>query len=299
MPLNVPIGKPILSCNASDLLQSNIRLEGKIYGCENGDVTISCPTHGSTVDECHGQILKCDVKTYNVDKVYCTNGTIVGKSDIICDGASILPSQSILNCQFKNSNNRQHATQRPQYSILPVVPLQTSTSSSNINFDNRNEDKNPTNDYESLEEEEEEAQDLMPQVKIAMKDVFPLDLLAKPSTKYLPPQSSMQPIDSNLRNQIQGVFNPDLLASSRNENENNQGRNLQSETVHQSDLFPSRSSGQSDLSSRNWREQAHQNWNFNNIHQGGNDGSKTNTQNRFGGSTQQQHQLQHRLIFTD
>ena len=213
LPLDVPPGKPLLSCNATDLLQSQIRLDGMTYDCSNTDITIACPTHGGLINECEGQILLCDPDN-SVEDVWCTNGTLVSKSDIECRNAFVEAHKSTLNCFFKHTRtpNVQTTTRTPFVNVLPVLPLPNPDTS----VENRNEDDL---DYGDSYQQNEEPQDLMPQVKSAMKNVFPHDLLTMPSTNYLPPKASMQPIDTNLRNHISTIFNTDMLASSRNENE--------------------------------------------------------------------------------
>ncbi|KAL7044933.1 hypothetical protein ACKWTF_002105 [Chironomus riparius] len=273
LPLDVPPGKPLLSCNATDLLQSQILLDGMTYDCSNSEITLSCLTHGGLIDECEGQTLQCDTDNLNVDKVWCTNGTLVSSSDVECRNAFVEAHKSTLNCFFKHTRiSSTQTTQRPTIvNVLPVVPLPTPES--NTEIDNRNKDEDF--DYGNIDEQSEEPQDLMPQVKNAMKNVFPHDLLTMPSTGYLPPKSSMQPLNPNLKTHINSVFNTDMLASSKNPY---------------------------DFS--NVRDQISSNWNINsNIKTRGNDVVKTkpaSTVNRFGSENNQQRpNLRDRLIFTD
>jgi len=277
LPLDVPPGKPLLSCNATDLLQSQIRLDGMTYDCSNADITLSCLTHGGLIDECEGQILQCDTDNFNDEKVSCTNGTLISNSDIECRNAFVESHKSTLNCFFKHTrtSNIQTTTSRPSIvNVLPVIPLPTPDNTNDTNLDNRNE---YDFDYGDIDQKTVDPQDLMPQVKKAMENVFPHDLLTMPSTRYLPPRSSMQPLNQNLKNHIDGVFNTDMLASSGNSNHY-------------------------DFS--NVREQTRSNWNHNsNVKASDNNEVKTKSASpvsRFGaGSNQQRQNLHDRLIFTD
>ncbi|XP_070496775.1 putative uncharacterized protein DDB_G0282133 [Chironomus tepperi] len=285
LPLDVPQGKHLLSCNATDLLQSRIKLDGMIYDCNNGDITLSCLTHGGLIDECEGQTLQCDNDNYNFEKVWCSNGTLISSSDIECRNALVEPHKSTLNCFYKHTRTSsiQTTTQPTVINVLPLEPLTTPDSTDVFETDNRNEDDF---EYGDIDQDSDTPEDLMPQVKNAMKNVFPHDLLTMPSTGYLPPKSSIQPLNPSLRNHINTVFNTDMLASSRTENDNQ----VPSQGV------PSRNNN--DFSNK--RDQMISNCNTNTKSRCNNDGVKgtpTSTTNRFGGDRNQN--FHDRLIFTN
>lgn len=282
--MDVPTGKHLLSCNATDLLQSQIRLDGMTYDCNNGDITLSCLTHGGLIDECEGQILQCDTDNYNVEKVYCTNGTLVSTADVECRNAFVEAHKSTLNCFFKHTRTSNiQTTARPSI-ILPVVPLPTPDNANLTGIDNRNEDDFDYSEIDQISEEPE--LNLMPQVKNALKNVFPHDLLTMPTTQYLPPKTSMQPLNPNLRNHINGVFNTDMFALANNDDEDDEQRQVPSQGTRKHYDFS------------NVRDRPI----TTNIRTSGSDGVKTkpSSVNRFGvEDNQQRHNLHDRLIFTD
>lgn len=105
LPLEVPIGKPILSCNATELLQAQIYLNGAIYDCDQSEITISCPrldANNFVVDECHGHTLECDVDRRQTSRsVSCTNGTLVSNYPIVCKSATLMANKNILHCFYE------------------------------------------------------------------------------------------------------------------------------------------------------------------------------------------------------
>ena len=88
LPLNVPNGKPVLSCNATELLQTQINFNGTIYGCINKMITTNS-----------GRSLECDKKK-DVSTIYCTNETLIIKEDIFCPDITYVneTNTKILNC---------------------------------------------------------------------------------------------------------------------------------------------------------------------------------------------------------
>ena len=107
LPLNVPNGKPILSCNATELQQIQINFNGSTYGCSNKTVTVSCfkvdPITNVTMDFCPGKTLECD-KTSDIPNISCTNGTLLSSESIFCNSTTIMnginvnDTSKILNC---------------------------------------------------------------------------------------------------------------------------------------------------------------------------------------------------------
>lgn len=126
LPLNVPIGKPILSCNATKLLQAQISLDGIIYDCSDFEITLSCPRldeNKHVVDECYGDTMVCDVKTST--RISCTNGTLISNQPIVCKTATLMAKKNILNCFFKNrlSFESPNPKRLPHSSVKPTVEL--------------------------------------------------------------------------------------------------------------------------------------------------------------------------------
>ena len=107
LPLNVPNGKPILSCNATELQQIKINFDGSTYGCLDKTVTVSCfrvdPITNGTMDFCPGKTLECD-KTSDIPNISCTNGTLLSSESIFCNSTTIInginvnDTTKILNC---------------------------------------------------------------------------------------------------------------------------------------------------------------------------------------------------------
>ncbi|CRK93767.1 CLUMA_CG007295, isoform A [Clunio marinus] len=227
LPLNVPVGKPILSCNATDLLQAQINLDGIIYDCARSAITMSCPrldANQLVYDECRGETLECDVRMSPTRKtVSCTNGTLISNHPIVCKTATLMEKKNILNCIYKNSFDsgystpssvNHHSSHQPQTTIRPPVntlvpPILVTEDFNNEGIDTRYS----KNKSENL--------DLMEEVKHAMRSVFPSELLSiAQKTDYLPPQqspssSSMGKIPDELREEMNGVFPHELFAMSQ------------------------------------------------------------------------------------
>lgn len=247
-------------------------------------MTVSCVSQGEDGKDCTQTSLECDSGSENIDTIWCTNGTVISRSNVVCDSASLLPSKSVLNCVLKvpNADGQESTTLKP--TLINVLPL---PNRSNLNQTGANEEF--VLDY--TDSNEEDSFDLVPQVKTAMKNVFPHELLAMTSNRYLPPKASMQSLDSNLKDHINGVFDANLLALS---NVNN-GQEVEENTdiYEETTPFPSISNG-------NLREQANTNWNYNaNRYSGNVDASKSTFSTRFDGDSQSRGNLRDRLIFTD
>ena len=109
LPLNVPVNKPLMYCNTTDIAQTQIKFEGNIYFCANNSIAISCPrsvlSDNTTFDEClsENKTLQCDLKD-NVENVYCTNGTLLNREATMCNSTTMLNGTNanettpILNC---------------------------------------------------------------------------------------------------------------------------------------------------------------------------------------------------------
>jgi hypothetical protein len=224
LPLNIPAGKPILSCNATQLLQAQINLAGHIYDCSRSAITISCPrvgAHNLIVDECQGETLECDVRmTQNVKSVSCTNGTLISNSPIVCKSAHLLENKNVLNCLYKNGGSYDSPatvvpTRRPYPETTPRFYETTTSRTSVIPLAPVTERVDEGIDSRHTKEEKESG--LMREVKTAMKSVFPHELMSKaPSQMYLPPKKfEMAEIPKELRNHLVGVFPHELFAMSQ------------------------------------------------------------------------------------
>lgn len=236
LPLNVPIGKPILSCNATELLQAQINLDGIIYDCNRSAITMSCPRVGNDNlihDECHGESLECDVRMKdNTRGVTCTNGTLISNQEIVCKSATLMPKKNVLNCLFKNrivghfpsstgapprvktTTERQHSddatTVRPVETDPYIPPPVQSLEDLDARISSQDQLAGSSGTV------------LTQDVKRAMNTIFPHELLSISESKmYLPPKSaSMGRIPDDLRSQMLGVFPHDLFAMSHTVDEN-------------------------------------------------------------------------------
>lgn len=230
LPLNVPVGKAILSCNATQLLQAQINLNGIIYDCNRSAITMSCPrldANRNIVDECHGETLECDVRMQlNSKSVSCTNGTLISNAPIVCKTATLQTKKNVLNCQYQSgrdpiythgpSTGRPAPTQRPvvvpHTSLRPPPVVETSDEYTDVadRFDGINPRGGQDRPVDSL--------DLFGNVRYAMNHVFPSELLSIPETqKYLPPSPNSGPrhIPTELQNTLSGVFPSNLFAMSQ------------------------------------------------------------------------------------
>lgn len=290
LPLNVPVGKPILSCNATELLQAQIHLNGVIYDCSRAAITISCPrldNNGLVVDECLGETLECDVRMRQDTKsVSCTNGTLISNHPIVCKSATLTENKNVLNCVFKgeSSHSPQFTTSRPtnsyktttyRTSVVPLVPV----TESFLGFDTRNSGQ------------EASKSGLMEEVKTAMKTVFPHELLSVlPSQMYLPPRTyGTGKIPDEVKNHLVGVFPHDLFAMSETSDLNEEDAEAESR------LSESRGSNVDDQ--HHFSQHRQSQWNVNTNRKSGNPGSSIKTtSNRFSGSDGDN--LNDRLIFS-
>jgi hypothetical protein len=276
-----------LSCNATQLLQAQINLNGRIYDCSRSAITISCPrvdVHNQIVDECQGETLECDVRmTQGSKSVSCTNGTLISSHAIICKSAHLLENKYILNCLYKEAGGDQFApTRRPlpyttprTYRTTTLRPYETTTSRTSViplapvtehideSIDTRNGQKPESG--------------LMHEVKTAMKAVFPHELMSKaPSQMYLPPKKfAVAEIPKELKSHLVGVFPHDLFAMSQMSDLN------QDDADSESRLSVSRTN-------TNNRQQLLSQWDVNANRKSGNSGTFIKTSpnrlpQRFGG----------------
>lgn len=127
LPLIVPIGKPILSCNATDLQQTQISLSGNIYDCKRRAITMSCPKSDefdNVTDDCQGETLECDVRLRPTDeaRVSCTNGTLISNHLIVCKSATLMENKNILNCFYKKIALNGDSSVEVDLRVTPMIP---------------------------------------------------------------------------------------------------------------------------------------------------------------------------------
>lgn len=229
LPLNVPVGKPILSCNATQLLQAQINLNGIIYDCDRSAITKSCPrldANRNIIDECQGETLECDVRMQlNSKSVSCTNGTLISNAPIVCKTATLQTRKNVLNCQFNSGrepiythgpSSRPTSTQRPV--VVPQTSLRPPPVVETPNEDTDLEDRFDGIDERGTKDRPVDSLDLFGGVRYAMNHVFPSELLSIPETqKYLPPSPNSGPrhIPTELKNTLSGVFPSNLFAMSQ------------------------------------------------------------------------------------
>lgn len=301
LPLKVPIGKPLLSCNATQLLQSQINLDGIIYDCNGGAITKSCPrvdAHNFITDECHGESLECDVRMRSYSRsVSCTNGTLISSHPIICKSATLLENKNILNCIYDNGGNAATVGHRPSRPTLrpssPVTTLRTSV----IPLD-------PVTEINGIfvrvsENEKNKKMPLNNQVENAMTNIFPYELLSVGSKQmYLPPQTmdqSNQRFPQDVKDHLNGVFPHNLFAMSQSED------SFEYDDIDdKSSRLSGRTSGKQKHASISVERKAQ--WDINaNRKTGNSDGSSKKTFNsrlptRFGSDSEPT--LEDRLVFT-
>lgn len=233
LPLSVPFGKPILSCNATGLKQTDVKIKNKIYSCRDGVINVECRI-GNNVNNCPGNALMCDIRSNK--PITCTNGTLVSSRDIECATIQIGNPQSVLNCAFKDEDidvrfqSASTTTKAPSVKdtttraplIMPTRRISTTTlKPSNLEVD--------YDDQQTLETSNRVDNEnfLMPQVKNALQDIFPHDLLTKPSTRLLPPKNYLPPYESqasrDLVTSMRGVFPMELLVVSKSKGNDEDG----------------------------------------------------------------------------
>lgn len=103
LPLNVPPKKPLMYCNGTEVAQSHIKIDNLIYSCAYKRILISCSqVLGSLpLNECLNKTMDCDDK--KTEKLYCTNGTLVSNSRIVCNSTTAHSESDeslILHCYF-------------------------------------------------------------------------------------------------------------------------------------------------------------------------------------------------------
>lgn len=330
LPLQVPIGKPILSCNATELLQAQINLNGVIYDCLRNAITMSCPrvdANGVIQDECHGETLECDVRMrQNSRSVSCTNGTLISNHPIVCKSATLMPSKNVLNCLYKSGiagdSASTHVPRIPPVNVprLPSPASQTTVRPSAITPRPAAIPNTSILPPPVAEDGSEEIQDfygldvrgandnkyplpslgLTQDVKTAMKGVFPLDLLSAASTNvmYLPPKAADSGrIPNDLKEELNGVFPYNLFAFSQNDEHESSGSTADNKLGLSSIREENKKIENLAIFSQNRQSE----WNVDVNRKSGNPGTSIKTQpshltQRFGGVTEANDE--DRLIFS-
>lgn len=240
----MPIGKPILSCNATELLQAQINLNGIIYDCHRSAITMSCPradSYGLIHDECQGETLECDVRMrQNSRSVSCTNGTLISNHPIICKSATLMEKKNVLNCLYKGNAGEIPTPSSPEYATLHPYhppsspeyttprPYQTPSSVDSttihphptakpvvvpdiailpplVNGDNNENNVDDIHIRFNTDRKKLETLNLHQEVQKAMDTVFPHELLSVASRKmYLPPKFSA---DGGMSNDLKETLN--------------------------------------------------------------------------------------------
>ncbi|CAO1390974.1 unnamed protein product [Diamesa tonsa] len=127
LPLNVPSEKPIISCNATALKQSQIKLNDNIYYCVNASIKVS-RLYGieEKANETNNEFMKCDSDTES-NVLFCTNGTLFSSKSIVCNETNqfmnieLNETTSTLNCYFGSmlhSMTSTVPTEAPEYAVI-------------------------------------------------------------------------------------------------------------------------------------------------------------------------------------
>lgn len=291
LPLSVPFGKPILSCNATGLKQTNVKIKNKIYFCENGVINIECRA-GNGINNCPVNILMCDLRSQK--KISCTNGTLFSNADLECATIQIGNPQSVLNCEFKDevidvrfqgttlipSIDERTTTRAPL--IVPTRKKTTITTTPNSESNNGYDNEQVIQTIERVDFNDQNL--LASQLKSSMQNIFPHDLLMKPSTRLLPPRDYIPPKSSSqvvrdLYTSMRGVFPMELLVVSKSTADNLNG-------ISNMPLFDTRLSEKSN----------------NDADEGVGFKTQLSVKTRFGENTQkplQQQDFRDRLIFSN
>lgn len=274
-----------------------MKFDDKIYYCNNGVINVECIENGQNA--CPGRILNCDMGSLNL--LTCTNGTMVSSQDLECGSISLGNPKSTLNCGYKNSvveieNRVPESTTRASIRL----PTRRSSTPAPVFEEDNEQEIQKVDRIDTISEENENG--LMPQVKKAMENIFPHDLLVKPAENLQPPKPYLPPFETqasrDLKESMNGIFPMDLLAISRGANS---GPNS---------FDPRLSVTSSSSGNRQTSVGGHQqtNWNVETGSSVDGIGFKTHLSSsgidtRFGGNTQPQNNFQQdfrdRLIFSN
>ncbi|KAG5682597.1 hypothetical protein PVAND_011940 [Polypedilum vanderplanki] len=82
LPLNIPTKSPLMYCKMThELRQNQIKLNGRIYSCENGGIlSIQCNEH----DICNGNTTICNDNS-RINEISCINGTLYSQIEMFCN----------------------------------------------------------------------------------------------------------------------------------------------------------------------------------------------------------------------
>lgn len=213
LPLSVPAGKPILSCNATSLKQTQVKISDEIFSCIDGLISVEC-IDGFNGNLCPGKILVCDIQSSK--ELTCTNGTLMSRGDLECGSISLGNPKSTLNCGFKidvRVDNSPTTTTR--------APIKRPTKATTIpapvteDYDEFTAELEQQTNRINLFENEEDENLLIPQIKKAAQNVFPHNLFVKPLSDLQPPRPYLPPFESSAsrdaKEGMDGVFPMNLL----------------------------------------------------------------------------------------
>ena len=134
LPLRVPIGKPLLSCNETYLNQTDIRLDGNLYECFNGTILVSCPEqivnseNKTNAATCTNGKFACNL--LENPQTNCSNATLSFQKDIFCNSTYYVNVKNAteLHCFFGTLDDSQVVyipTANPLYFTTTMRPVTT------------------------------------------------------------------------------------------------------------------------------------------------------------------------------
>ncbi|CAO1356529.1 unnamed protein product [Diamesa tonsa] len=125
LPLNVPNGKPILSCNATSLQQTKVKLDDITYACAEMIITVGCfkvdPATNETVNYCPGKILQCG-ETSEFPGMSCSNGTLISTEPIFCNSTTMIDGVTSTDMTAKVLNCYQGVLPNKMAASIPTEP---------------------------------------------------------------------------------------------------------------------------------------------------------------------------------
>lgn len=201
--------------------QTQVKIDDKIYSCSNQLINIQCLENSNSLqsNSCPGKVLICDMGSSK--DITCTNGTLISKLNLECGSISLGNPKSTLNCEVIQPVDVDYIPPDTTTRASIRKPTRASTTTEtpeNFDYDEFQQGVQQVDRIDTLPIEENE-NDLMPQVKKAMENIFPHDLLVKPSTRLQPPKPYLPPYESSasrdLKNSLSGIFPMDLLAISK------------------------------------------------------------------------------------
>lgn len=113
LPLNIPAKSPLMYCkSAHELRQNQIKLNGRIYSCENGGVlSAECDER----DSCDGNGSICNNNSA-INEISCINGTLYSRVEMFCNESDAHNHGGLIRCfigQLPNDTTSFIPTIRP------------------------------------------------------------------------------------------------------------------------------------------------------------------------------------------